>query len=119
MSELEQLRQENAELKQALQLSGLQAVTNDIALPPLPDVGNLIPVEMRRDIHAMMEKYAKEAINAAQQVAKTQALIPVARIGYTKGHHEDGLDAHIIDYARVHDGMLLFGTPVASRQMSR
>lgn len=119
MTELEQLRKENAQLKQELQLSRLQAAVTDLALPPLPEIGNLIPVEMRRDIHNMMERYANEAVNAAQQIARTQALIPVAHVGYTKGFHEDGLDAHIIDIDKVHDGMLLFGVPVVTRQLAQ
>jgi len=37
-----------------------------------------------------------------------EAASPVAKVGYLRGHHEDGLQADILDMGRVFDGMLLY-----------
>ena len=52
-------------------------------LPPLPKLGSLIPPEMQRDIHEMMQRYAYEAIAAlrssTQEEKKDDVLVKALR----------------------------------------
>lgn len=48
----------------------------------------------------------------AEQGVGMAGQVPVAKIGYLRGHYEAGLDAHLIDGAEIYDGMLLFAAPL-------
>ena len=53
---------------------------------------------------------ALEPMPASMSSLRSDSEAPIVKIGYMRGHYEDGLQAEILNINRVYDGMLLYVT---------